>query len=548
MTAIGSAASGRRAAFARVGRHPHMRRALLAYFAFSSVEFAVWVVVLVYAYAGGGATAVGVVAFVQLVPSALLAPSLASLVDRLPRSVAPVVAYGSVTVTIVVMAWAMLVDAPFLFVIGVAVTTNVLIGQCRPAHHSLTPSLAGGPSELVAANVVATASEGLGLFAGPALVGMLMVAGSPGVALVACAVLLAIATLLVAGIPGAAVPTLSDDQHVDPGVLKGIRQLRDDSPSRLPLLVGGAQGVVEGAVDVLVVLLAIDVLGIGDGGAGLLTSVVGVGAVVGGLSASVLVGRSRLAPSLLIGSLMTGGAMILLAVAPVAALFLAVMGIGQSVTSVGTRTILQRLSPLGVMGRMFGLLEAVSLVGLAIGSLAAPLLSNRVGVEVAFAVFGLVMPTALAAVWSRLREADASVSVPTEIIATLQGIDLLAGLEPEALEVLSRGAEVRAVTPGTTLISEGASGDEMFVVGTGTVSVSRQGDEIAVLGPGNIFGEIALLTDTPRIATVTAIDPTTLVVVNREAFLGALVTDTATRLAIEQLAASRRSETMGDSP
>lgn len=546
MSAIAAARSGRRAAFLRVARSTHLRRTLLAYFSFSSVEWAVWIVVLVWAHSVGDAATVGFVAVAQLVPAALLAPSLASIVDRLPRSAAPPIVYAALAVAMAATAAAMLSDAPFSVVLGLAVLTNVLVGGGRPAHHSLTPCLAAGPTDLVAANVVATGAEGLGLFVGPALVGVLMAASSPGVAMLACVALLIASTVLTIGFPSVTLPEIDVDSDIDAGIREGIRRFTSDGFVRLPILLGGAQGVVEGAVDVLIVLLAIEVLGLGDGGAGYLNAALGVGAVVGGLAASALVGRTRLAPAMLVSGMLTGAAMVLLAFLPLAALFLAVMGIGYALTSVITKTMLQRLSPMSVMGRMFGLLEGVSLAGLAIGAAAAPAISEWLGVEVAFAVFGLAMPLVVAATWRSLGKADRSASVPTAVLEVLGRAETVSGLEPEALEALARDARLLSVVSGDAVVRQGDVGHEMYVIEKGRVEVTRGDTVVATLGAGDIFGEIALLSDSPRIATVTATEPTSLVAVTREAFLAALSTDPSARLAVEHMAHSRRRETLGE--
>lgn len=523
-----------------------MRRALLAYLSFSSVEWAVWIVILVWAYSVGDAGTVGFVAVAQLVPAALLAPSLASLVDRLPRSLAPPVAYLTLAVSMGATAGAMLAGAPFGVVLALAVLTNVLVGAGRPAHHSLTPCLAGGPTDLVAANVVATGAEGLGLFLGPALVGALMAAASPGVAMLACVALLVVSTILTIGFPPVSLPEIHTGEEVEAGIREGIRRFAADRSVRLPILLGGVQGVVEGAVDVLIVLLAIDVLGMGDGGAGYLNAVLGIGALAGGVASSALVGRVHLASPMLVSGLLTGSAMVLLAFAPLAALFLAVMGIGYALTSVITKTMLQRLSPMGVMGRMFGLLEGVSLGGLAVGAAAAPLIGEWVGVEAAFAVFGLAMPLMLAATWRAMLVADRSYSVPTDILDVIGRVDPISGLEPEALEALARGARHLTVPVGETVVREGERGNEMYLIESGAVEVVRAGSRVTVLEAGDIFGEIALISDAPRIASVVATEPTSLVAVNREAFLAALATDPAARLAVEHMAHTRRRETLGE--
>lgn len=534
--------SARWAAFGRVGGHPRLRRLLLAYFGFSSVEWGAWVVVLVFARSVGDATTVGLVAVAQLLPAALLAPTLAGRLGRFLRPKAMTIVYASVAAALAATGVAMLVGAHPGLVVALAAVTTVLIAQVRPAHHSLTPLLVESPADLVAANVVATSAEGMGLFIGPAATGLIMAVASPGWALVVCATVIVSSTLATVwiGIPASSSPAI--DRRRSTGL---SHWWRPSGEGALPVVFGGAQGFLEGAVDVLIVLLAIDVLALGDQGAGYLNAAIGAGAVAGGLGASTLVGRARLAPPLLVGSLATGVAMALVAFMPVVSVFLALMGVAYSLNSVTNQTLLQRLTPIGQMGSAFGFLEGATLLGLSAGALAAPVIASWLGVSSAFAVLGLVLPVIATAFWSRLRRADGSVVVPTRTLATLHSVEMLGGLQPQALEAMARGAAVQSARVGEVIVREGEPGEVMFVIRDGSVEVTRDGAPVAELGPSDIFGEIALLTALPRIATVTARQETSLIVVDRDAFLAGLATTPAARSAVEQLVARRRQETLG---
>lgn len=537
--------NARWAAFGRVGGHPRLRRLLLAYFGFSCVEWGAWVVVLVFARTVGDATTVGFVAVAQLLPAALLAPTLAGRLGRFPRPKAMTIVYAGVAVALTATSVAMVAGAHPGLVVALAAGTTVLIAQVRPAHHSLTPLLVESPADLVAANVVATSAEGMGLFIGPAATGLIMAVASPGWALAVCAAVIMSSTFATAWTRMPASASLAIDRHRSTG---RSRWWHPSGEGALPVVFGGAQGFLEGAVDVLIVLLAIDVLALGEQGAGYLNAAIGAGAVAGGLASSALVGRVRLAPPLLVGSVATGVAMALVAVMPVVSVFLALMGVAYSLNSVTNQTLLQRLTPVGQMGSAFGFLEGASLLGLSAGALAAPLIAAWVGVPAAFAVLGLVLPLIAAGFWPRLRRADGSVVVPTTTLETLRRVEMLRGLQPQALEAMARGATVQSARAGDVIVREGEPGAVMFVIQDGSVEVTRDGVPVADLGPSGIFGEIALLTSLPRIATVTARQATSLVVVGRDAFLAGLATTPAARSAVEQLAARRRQETLGEAP
>jgi hypothetical protein len=312
------------------------------------------------------------------------------------------------------------------------------------------------------------------------------------------------------------------------------------------LVVGGAQQIAIGALDVLIVLLAVSELGVGDAGAAYLNAALGLGGVLGGLLAASMVGRSRLTPTLLVGVALRSTSLILIGVLPAAALFLAGAGIGYSVVDVANRTLLQRTVPVDTMASVFGLLESTSMAALAIGSILAPLLASVVGITNAFAVMGVITASVLALIWRPLRRAEASATVAIEALDTLTAIDMFAALQPAVQEALAREAGFVDADAGEAVVVEGETGDRMFVIADGTVEVTRQGTRVATLGPGDLFGEIALLANRPRIATVTPLETCRLLTLDRSGFFNAMATDPVTHAAFEELARLRTRETLGE--
>ena len=97
---------------------------------------------------------------------------------------------------------------------------------------------------------------------------------------------------------------------------------------------------------------------------------------------------------------------------------------------------------------------------------------------------------------------------------------LFRGLRRGELVELAKATEDIEVDAGKTLAREGEIGREFFVIVDGEVSVTKGGEEVRTLGPGDFFGEIALLEDVRRTATVTAKTPLRFFVLTRQGFRG----------------------------
>ena len=105
--------------------------------------------------------------------------------------------------------------------------------------------------------------------------------------------------------------------------------------------------------------------------------------------------------------------------------------------------------------------------------------------------------------------------VKTKLIS---GVPLFAQCSKGELQEIAAIADEIDIAEGKELTTEGSPGREFFVIIEGTASVAQDGDEINDLGPGDFFGEVALVKDTPRTATVTATSPVRALVVTRQNF------------------------------
>jgi hypothetical protein len=254
-----------------------------------------------------------------------------------------------------------------------------------------------------------------------------------------------------------------------------------------------------------------------------------------------LVGRRKLAPALLAGLAAWSVALALIAAVPSTAsalALLAVAGLGRTLLDVSGRTLLQRIASPGALARVFGLLEGVSMAGLAVGSIAASALVALTSERGAFVCFAIVLPLAAAAVLRSLLRADSEI-IPVVEIARLRAQRIFAPLGAAAIEALARSLQPFTIPAGAAVVREGEAGDRFYVVVDGELVVSTAGRELGELGRGDCFGEIALLRDVPRTATVVARTDTRLDALDKATFLAAVSGHAPSAVAAEALVHAR---------
>ena len=179
---------------------------------------------------------------------------------------------------------------------------------------------------------------------------------------------------------------------------------------------------------------------------------------------------------------------------------------------------------------------------LAVGSALAPLLVATLSVEGAVIAAGLLLPGVVALIGAKIRTLDRAAQVPQRELELIRSLDLFAPLPASHLEDVTGRLVPVSVSPGEVVIKEGDVGDRFYVVEDGEVAVSQNGRPVATLGPGKYFGEIALLHDVPRVATVTAVTPTTLLALDRVEFLEAVTGDPLSRETAEATVRERLDE------
>jgi hypothetical protein len=516
-----------------------LSRLLLAYLAMVVAEFGEWLAVIVYAYVRGGASAAGLVVILQLIPSMLLAPLISARLARIGIARLLAGAYAAGTAALGCCGLAILVGAPVFVVYIAAIAFCLSLGVSRPLHHVLMPLVVRHPDELTSANIATSWSEGAGALAGPALAGVLISADGPGLACTALAVLCLSTPILARVRPlRAAAQESGEDEGGIADLLAAARAILSRPNTRALIAFPAGAAAIEGAIDLLVVVLAVQILAIGPGAAGYLSAAFGAGGLLGAAVAVLFAGR-RLALPLAAATVIAGlalGALALVSTVLVAVLLLVLVGAARTVQSVTAQTLLQRSTPLDVIVCAFALIESMRDLGMGLSALLVPLLISLGGAKAAFVGIGSLALLAALAAARRIRRIDAGASIPVVEMGMLRNMGIFSALPAAPLETLAREARYVTVHPGTAVISEGEEGDGYYAITNGSVRVTKDGRELRRLDSGDGFGEIALLHPVRRTASVTAMSQTTLLSIGRDAFLTAMHAHPGTSAAAERIA------------
>jgi MFS family permease len=300
--------------------------------------------------------------------------------------------------------------------------------------------------------------------------------------------------------------------------------------------------LLRGALVVLIAVLAVRVLGLGGSAVGWLNAAFGAGGLAGGALAVGAVRVTRLGRSFIAGMLLWGLPLVLVALAPAAAiayLALVVVGLGNAVVDVAAFTMVTRLAGSGTAGKVLGALEFVALAGLAAGSLLTPPLLDAVGTRGTLALLGGGLAGLALAHAARFGRLDRTMPAPDPEAGLLYNLPMFAPLPLAVTDLLAAEVEPRRFPAGAVVMREGESGDSFYLITGGSAAVSVHGAPRPSLGRGDCFGEIALLRDVPRTATVTAEQPLRTLALDREEFLTAVTGNSTSMAAADALVAQR---------
>ena len=524
-------------AFAAVIANPRVRKIQIAGAAATLGTWAYAVALPVYAYHAGGARAVGLLFFARFVLAAAAAPWLGVLADRWSRRQVMVCADAVRLVIFAAMTAIAAAGGPAWPVFALAISSTVISGSYGPAQAALMPSLVESPDELTAANLVGNTISSVGMFAGPALGGVLLAVSGPAAVFAVNGATFLWSLLWVVQVPRDERQPRKRNGHLLRDLSEGLVTVGRSRALRVVVGLTAAQAAVAGAFEVLLVVLALRLLHAGNAGVGWLNTATGAGSIAGALIVAVVASRRRLAGGFGLGVLLWGlplAATVLWLHLTAALLLVGVVGAGGVLVDVTGMTLVQRSADNEVLGRVFGALQSLVLAGLAIGSLAAPGLVSWLGPRGALVATGAFLPALLVPLWPQLRQIDAAGRVAERPLALLRAIPMFALLPEPAVERLAAGAAIVVVPAGATVFDRGDPGDRFYVIESGRARVDLDGGH-RELAAGDFFGEIALLRDTPRTATVSAVDELHLFALERDEFIVAVTGHAPSREAADQV-------------
>ena len=502
-----------------LARHPRLAAVLTAEGLSATGDAVFWVGLLVWLLdRPHGTGLVALAAFVRLGPRVALGAAGGVLADRHDRRRLLVTLDVARSALMVVLATITASGGGAPAVLGIVLVTYVLATPYRPALTAGIPFVVG-EGDATAANALDGVVRQVATFLGPLLGTAILWLGSPAWAFAFNALTFALSAAFLWRVPtlGGTPPALRL-RHFGQPVGSWWRSLHDGF--RAIVVQPGLAvmtwlvfvfSIARGFELVLLVFVAQDRLALGSEGVGVLNAAIGVGAL------SVVPFVSRIAKlqhpafAVVVALLLTSVPIALLGVVGgpiVACSLLAVVGVGVVVFEVLSITVIQRLSRVDLLGRVFGIENMAVNGGKLAGSLLGPLLVAALSLEDALAVAALVVAASTLVVVPRLRSVARAAAERRRnvepVTAALSQVSLFAGASRPTIERLATSAVAVAVPRGTRVMTEGEEPDHLYVVRSGRFAVDRGGVHVATVGAGDWFGEIGLLRHMPRTASVTA--------------------------------------------
>jgi MFS family permease len=492
-------------------------------------DLAAFTAASVYAYRAGGAGLVAVLGLLKALPGAFLVPLVTSGSDRTRRERLLIATVVPRVLLLGVAAAAMTGGGQGLLVVVLVGVEGGVASAFRQIQAALLPWLARTPDELTSANSAASVLQSAAMVGGPAIAAGLLAMGAAQAAMLVSCGLVAVAAVLLAGVR----PLSSEAPVRAAGRLKqlkldmvagfnaGVRQ-RDAVALFVP---AAAQTFGRGVLNVLTVVIALELFDLGSAAVGWLTALLGVGGLLVGPLAVLVVRGKRVARSFAAGVAGWGVPMILLGFAHGAYwpyLMFGVIGVANVFDDVGVYSSLQQVIPPRLMGRALGVRRGLLLLSMGLGSAVTPWLIDAWGARGTLIATGLLLVALAAAFLPRLTAIDGKISAPGPDLTLLRQVSFFHPLPFAIVEHLSSELQSATYEPGDVIIRDGEPGERFYIIAEGRARAAKNGMQLREMGSGESFGEIALLRRIPRTATVIALSHLEARTLAREEFLAAV--------------------------
>ena len=509
---------------------PALRGYVAAVAVLDLAQYMSGMVIWLYLFARGGTEAISLLVVTGWGTVALLAAPMGSFADRHGRG--RIAAVGVLLRALALLAIALSIAAhwPVWSTLALAGIEGAVYSAGAPALRALAPTLARSPSELSSVNLLISLGLALAIFLGPLAGGLAYQVTGAAPVVVVVATVFALSYLRLAVFQQqsppveAPAPETQAQRRRMAEALGGLRSAASDDRIRLTLLVFCGYSFAVGVLDVVLIVIARDVLHESSGGTGALYSAFGVG----GLLAGVGVGQLMRAPLA-----RTFGAAVVLWAVPLAAMALTAQpavawacavaaGIAGTVAQAAGDTVLQRATPDRMLSRVLGAYMALTGIAYMVAALVPALLITWLGARAVLAAGVAIAPLVVICCWGGLHRLDRDLDVHAERLTLVARVPWLRNGSLAEQDRLAALLEEESVHAGEVIVYQGEIGVRFYILRSGAARVLVDRREVSRLRSGDWFGEVALLNEIPRTATVQAAEDADLLSLSDDDFRRAL--------------------------
>jgi MFS family permease len=533
------------AAFRQVFASADLRRMLVSTAVTYVAQWAWLAMLSVLAYERGGGAALAAIFVLRLVPGAVLNPVLSAMTGRHRRERVLVVLILVVAAVYAVAAVVTALEAPLALTFVLVSVEGLASTVLKPTRNAILPWLSVSPRDLAAANSVTALCEVGSVLVGPVFAGLVLRYGHPAAGLAALALLLVVNVALNDARLGGATPR--DTSRARPrealrSVLGGLTAVARDRHLTVVLGLLTLSSATLGGLNVLLTAASISLLGMGRSGPPTFMAAIGLGGLIGGVAALAALGRRRLAHVYGAGLVLMGAPVVVIGLYPAvgsAVLLSIIGGVGYAAAIAAGTTFVHRLASHERLGSVLVMKSSLHAISSALGAAVAPPLIEALGERATLGLIGAALPVATALLGRRLGEADRAAVTLDHELAVLARVAIFAPLELPIRTRLASALRRAEIEPDATVLREGDPGEDFFIVGQGRFEVTIDEVPVRELGVGDHFGEIALLRNVPRSATVKALERGLLWRLGRDDFLEALTGNPAAARLAEEVTTER---------